>query len=50
CKVYSITGRLISISEPNNRTYELQRSNFQSGIYIIETLIKGKRHTKKIVF
>ncbi|NOR76692.1 MAG: T9SS type A sorting domain-containing protein [Draconibacterium sp.] len=50
CKVYSITGRLISVSEPNNITYELQRSNFQPGIYIIDALIEGKRHTKKIIF
>jgi hypothetical protein len=50
CKVYSITGKLVSVYEPNNRTYELQRSNFQPGIYILDTLIKGKRHTKKIVF
>ncbi len=50
CKVYSITGRLISDYEPNNRSYELLRSNFQPGIYVIEVLIEGKRHTKKIVF
>ena len=50
CKVYSITGKLISVSEPNNRIYELQRSNFQNGIYILDALIEGKRFTKKIVF
>ena len=50
CKVYSITGKLISVAEPNNRNYELQRSNFQPGIYILDTLIKGKRYTEKIVF
>ncbi len=50
CKVYSITGKLISVAEPHNRTYELQRSNFQPGIYILDALIKGKRHTEKIVF
>ena len=50
CKVYSITGKLISVAEPNNRTYELQRSNFQPGIYIMDSLIEGKRFTKKIVF
>ncbi len=50
CKVYSITGKLISDYQPNNRTYELQRNNFQPGIYILDVLIEGKRHTKKIVF
>jgi photosystem II stability/assembly factor-like uncharacterized protein len=50
CKVYSITGKLISDYEPNNRSYELQRSNFQPGIYILDATIEGKRHTKKIVF
>ncbi len=50
CKVYSITGKLISDYEPNNRSYELQRSNFQPGIYILDATIDGKRHTKKIVF
>jgi len=50
CKVYSITGKLISDYEPNNRSYELQRSNFQPGIYILDATIAGKRHTKKIVF
>ncbi len=50
CKVYSITGKLMSVYEPNNRTYELQRSNFNPGIYILDALIEGKRHTKKIVF
>lgn len=50
CKVYSITGKLISVAEPHSRTYELQRSNFQPGIYILDALIKGKRHTEKIVF
>ncbi len=50
CKVYSITGKLISDDEPNNRNYELQRNNFNPGIYILDTTIAGKRHTKKIVF
>jgi hypothetical protein len=50
CKVYSITGKLISDYEPNNRSYELHRSNFQPGIYILDATIDGKRHTKKIVF
>ncbi len=50
CKIYSITGKLVSVYEPNNRTYELQRSNFKPGIYIIDAFIKGKRHTEKIVF
>jgi photosystem II stability/assembly factor-like uncharacterized protein len=50
CKVYSITGRLISDYKPNNRSYELQRSNFQPGIYIIDATINGRRHSKKIVF
>ncbi len=50
CKVYSITGKLISVADPHNRTYELQRSNFQPGIYILDALIKGKRHTEKIIF
>lgn len=50
CSVYSITGKLVSVYEPNERSYELLRSNYNSGIYILDAVIEGKRYAKKIVF
>ncbi len=48
--VYSITGKLVSVYKPNQRTYKLLRSDFQPGIYILNTTIEGKTHSQKIAF
>ena len=48
--VYSITGKLVSVYKPNQRTYKLLRSDFQPGMYILNTTINGKTHSRKIAF
>lgn len=50
CFVYSITGKLVSLVEPNSRTCELQNSNFNPGIYIVAASVGGERFTRKIIF
>ena len=48
--VYSITGKLVSIAEPNNRTYLLNKNEYNSGIYIVAATVAGERFARKIVF
>lgn len=50
CYIYSITGNLISIAEPNNRTYRLNKNEYKSGIYIVAATVAGERFARKIVF
>lgn len=50
CVVYSITGKTVSIQEPNNRICRLNRGNYQPGIYIANCVVQGKTFSNKIIF
>lgn len=50
CAVYSITGKLMSMEEPNNRVHPLYRSKYPTGIYLVKTTVNGKIFTNKVVF
>lgn len=48
CAMYSISGKLVSLTEPNNRTQKFNNNEFPSGIYIVNAVVKGKRYINKI--
>ncbi|WP_346863247.1 T9SS type A sorting domain-containing protein [uncultured Draconibacterium sp.] len=48
CAMYSITGKLVSLTEPNSQTKKFNTSEFPTGIYIVNTIVKGKRYINKI--
>jgi hypothetical protein len=50
CLVYSITGRLITITEPASTRYEFQKNSFKPGIYILSTWVNGQLFNNKVVF
>lgn len=49
CTLYSITGRTMMIQEPNSRTCRFNTDDFKPGIYIINSFVKGKRYTNKVI-
>jgi hypothetical protein len=49
CMIYSISGSLITIAEPKNRSCKFNYSSFTPGIYIVAASIEGTRYTQKIV-
>jgi len=50
CLIYSISGQLVDISEPKSTTCSFDYNYLNSGVYIISTLIKGKKYTQKVIF
>uniref|UniRef100_UPI003217435D hypothetical protein n=1 Tax=uncultured Draconibacterium sp. TaxID=1573823 RepID=UPI003217435D len=48
CALYSITGKLVSLTEPNSRIQQYKNNEFQPGIYIVNSVVKGKRYINKI--
>ncbi len=48
CALYSINGKLVSLVEPNSTICQFNKSEFQPGIYIVNSVVKGKRYINKI--
>ncbi|WP_347841137.1 hypothetical protein [uncultured Draconibacterium sp.] len=50
CSMYTITGKLVLQAEPNNNIFRLNNNQFQTGIYIVNSVVEGKRYVNKIAF
>lgn len=50
CIVYNIIGQLMDIKHPNSESCIIDKSGYESGIYIIATFSGDKRYTHKVVF
>ncbi len=50
CKVYSLSGRMVSVTEPAANRVEFQNQSFRPGIYIISATVNGKVSNHKVVF
>jgi photosystem II stability/assembly factor-like uncharacterized protein len=50
CTVYSISGRIIMVMEPNAKSCVINSRTFAPGIYIISTSIANKRYVNKVIF
>ncbi len=49
CRVYSVTGRLVSDTQPAAYRTELNYSHFVPGVYIARTMVGGRVFVNKIV-
>jgi len=50
CLVFNISGQLMAITEPKSMTFSYEYNSLTPGIYIVSTLIKGKKYTQKVIF
>jgi len=50
CMVYSTSGQLVAITEPKSETFSFEYNSFTPGVYIIASLIEGKKYTQKVIF
>ena len=50
CLVYNISGQLVAITEPKSTTCSFEYNSLAPGVYIVSTLIKGKKYTQKVIF
>ena len=50
CSMYTISGKLVLQAEPNNSIFRLNNNQFQTGIYIVNSVVEGKRYVNKIAF
>ncbi|MFV0593308.1 MAG: hypothetical protein ACK5M7_18190 [Draconibacterium sp.] len=50
CILYSISGKIVSVQEPNNRICRFNTNQYQAGIYIVKSLVEGKAFSNKIIF
>ncbi len=50
CFVYSVTGQLVTIKQPNTNVCRLYNNEYRPGIYLVMVSVKGKKITEKIVF
>ena len=50
CAIYSITGKLMEVREPNAESCVFSKSAYPSGVYIISTFTGNDRYTNKVVF
>ena len=50
CSVYSMSGSLIKIIEPNSTTCRLNNYDYKPGLYIVATMVKGQKYVDKVVF
>lgn len=50
CMVYSVSGQLVTITEPKASNCTFEYNSFNPGIYIIASLIEGKKYTQKVIF
>jgi len=49
CFIYTISGKLVAISEPKSSSCILNNATFAPGIYIVSALIRGKKYSQKII-
>lgn len=49
CFVYTVQGKLVSVTEPNSLTCKFCYSSFAPGIYIISADVEGKKFTQKVL-
>jgi len=50
CLVYNISGQLVAITEPRSGSFSFEYNSLAPGVYIVSTLIKGKKYTQKVIF
>lgn len=50
CMVYNISGQMVAITDPKESTYSFEYNSFTPGVYIILSLIEGKKYTQKVIF
>ncbi len=50
CKVYSLSGKMVSVIEPAANRVEFQNQSFRPGVYIISATVNGKVINHKVVF
>lgn len=50
CMVYNISGQLVAITEPKSMTFSFGYNSLTPGVYIVSTIIKGKKYTQKVIF
>ena len=50
CKVYSLSGKMVSVIEPAANRVEFQNQSFRPGVYIISATVNGKVFNHKVVF
>lgn len=50
CMVYNMNGQLVAITEPKSETFSFEYNSFAPGVYILSSLIEGKRYTQKVIF
>ncbi|WP_321372716.1 hypothetical protein [uncultured Draconibacterium sp.] len=50
CSMYTISGKLVLQAQPNNSVFRLNNNQFQTGIYIVNSVVEGKRYVNKIAF
>jgi len=50
CMVYSMTGQLVAITEPKASNCAFEYNSFTPGVYIIASVIEGKKYTQKVIF
>lgn len=49
-ELYDATGRRVMLDSANSDRYEIRRGDLESGMYVINLWIDGKRATSRIVF
>ena len=50
CMVYNVNGQLVAIIEPKASSCTFEYNSFTPGIYIIASMIEGKKYTQKVIF
>lgn len=50
CLVYTVSGQLVTITEPKASNCTFEYNSFTPGIYIVASLIEGKKYTQKVIF
>jgi photosystem II stability/assembly factor-like uncharacterized protein len=50
CMIYNVSGHLVAIHDPHDRVCRLDYGYLTPGIYIVATLVDGKRYTQKVLF
>lgn len=48
CRVYSLTGQLLSDQAPRSNKCEFKNGSFMPGIYVVSSLVDGKVYTNKV--
>ncbi|MDD3320050.1 MAG: Ig-like domain-containing protein [Paludibacter sp.] len=48
-KIFNLSGRLLSLIDVNKKSYTIDLSRYNSGLYIVVAEIKGKAFSKKLI-